>query len=138
MSVFDMPNRGGMLRFCTTGTTRFVIATSRWAFKLARGPLGARCNLEEAKLYRAVSDWRRQMLCPVLWCMGSGRVLIARAAEPISGREAAALRNGRGFPDWDYRGPGDLPCPFEPKASDWGRVEGRLVAVDYAGLVDER
>jgi hypothetical protein len=36
-----------------------------------------------------------------------------------------------GFPDWDYM-PGDDNDPFEPKASDWRRINGRLVALDYS------
>ena len=32
---------------------------------------------------------------------------------------------------WDYM-PGEDSCPFEPKASDWGWFEGRMVALDYS------
>ncbi|OYX75400.1 MAG: hypothetical protein B7Y77_03005 [Bradyrhizobium sp. 35-63-5] len=32
---------------------------------------------------------------------------------------------------WDYV-PGEDSCPFEPKASDWGWFEGRMVALDYS------
>jgi hypothetical protein len=28
--------------------------------------------------------------------------------------------------------PPDDECPFEPKASDWGWLDGRLVALDYS------
>ena len=28
--------------------------------------------------------------------------------------------------------PGEDGDPFEPKASDWGRINGRLVALDYS------
>ena len=36
-----------------------------------------------------------------------------------------------GFPDWDYVPP-DEASPFEYKASDWGWLGGRLVALDYS------
>jgi hypothetical protein len=36
-----------------------------------------------------------------------------------------------GFPDWDYVPPDDT-SPFEYKASDWGWLQGRLVALDYS------
>jgi hypothetical protein len=36
-----------------------------------------------------------------------------------------------GFPDWDYM-PGEDGDPFESKASDWGQINGRLVALDYS------
>ena len=32
---------------------------------------------------------------------------------------------------WDKM-PGEDSCPFEPKASDWGWFEGRMVALDYS------
>jgi hypothetical protein len=35
---------------------------------------------------------------------------------------------------WDYRGPGDDGHPFEPKPLDWGWLNGRPVALDYANL----
>jgi hypothetical protein len=35
---------------------------------------------------------------------------------------------------WDYRGPGDDETPFEPQAKDWGWLDDRPVAVDYANL----
>jgi hypothetical protein len=42
-----------------------------------------------------------------------------------------ALIDADGFPDWDYR-PGEDSEPFEYKASDWGWLEARLVALDYS------
>jgi hypothetical protein len=74
---------------------------------------------------------RRKLLCPVLACSPFGVVLVQRTAAPISEEEAQALRSTRGFPDWDYT-PGEDGDPFEPKASDWGRINGELVAVDYS------
>jgi hypothetical protein len=59
-------------------------------------------------------------------------LLLVKAATPITEVEAAELRRTQGFPDWNYKGPGDQGCPFEPKAKDWGRLDGRLVALDYA------
>lgn len=32
---------------------------------------------------------------------------------------------------WDYI-PGEDSCPLEPKASEWGWLEGRMVALDYS------
>lgn len=53
------------------------------------------------------------------------------AAEPISEAEAEVLLEGWGLPDWDYV-PGDRGEPFEYEASDWGRLSGKLVAVNYS------
>jgi hypothetical protein len=35
------------------------------------------------------------------------------------------------FEAWDYM-PGEDGCPFEPKACDWGWLNGRKVALDYS------
>ena len=53
------------------------------------------------------------------------------AATPLTGIEKEKLIDADGFPDWDYM-PGEDGQPFEFKASDWGRVNGRLVALDYS------
>ena len=69
------------------GTTRTVVLFGPWAFKFGRGEYGARCNRYEADLYdRSRSKPHRQaMLCPVLWCSRSGKLLIARrAASPLT------------------------------------------------------
>ena len=73
------------------------------------------------------------MLCPVLACLPFGLAIVMQRAQPLSEDEAKRLRSTRGFSDWDYMPPDDDECPFEPKASDWGRLpDGRLVALDYS------
>jgi len=114
------------------GTTRAVLVVGPWALKFAGGERGRRCNRFEALLYKRVDARRRAMLCPVLWCTPHGRILLMRAARPVTEAEAVRLRATRAFPDWDYVPPNDEEAPFEPKASDWGWFKGRLVALDYA------
>lgn len=111
------------------GSTRTVITHGSVAVKFAKEAEGRRCNLREAEMWRRYENHpeRGSMLCPVLWCAQDGAVLIMRKVEPV----------GPGFsfkslPDWDYQGPGDDGWPFEPKAEDWGMLNGRLVAVDYS------
>jgi len=53
-------------------------------------------------------------------------------AEPIPENEFYEIRDTGRLPDWDYRGPGDVESPFEWKPSDWGWLDGRIVAVDYS------
>jgi hypothetical protein len=68
----------------------------------------------------------------VLACLPFGVGLLLQRAEPLSRDECHQLINEDGFPDWDYVPP-DETCPFEYKASDWGRLpDGRLVALDYS------
>jgi hypothetical protein len=73
------------------------------------------------------------MLCPVLARLPLGLAILMSRARPLSEDEAERLRATRGFPDWGYGPPDYDECPFEPKASDWGRLpDGRLVALDYS------
>jgi hypothetical protein len=54
-------------------------------------------------------------------------------AEPLSEEEVNHLMDVDGFPEWDYMPSEGEGCPFEYKASDWGRLpDGRLVALDYS------
>jgi len=51
-----------------------------------------------------------------------------RAATPITQTEAYE-RKANAASEWDYLPPDD-ECPFEWKPSDWGYLDGRIVAVD--------
>jgi hypothetical protein len=119
------------------GTTRAVIAFGPWAFKLARARRGVRCNEHEADLFHRNKDkaHRRPLLCRVLWCSRPAIILVMRRAKtPITQaqlEELKSLETGA-FRKWDYSGQGDDCCPFEWKPDDWGMVNGKIVAVDYA------
>jgi hypothetical protein len=107
-----------------------VVVVGRFAFKFARNARGRTSNLYEAKLYRSANATRRALLCPVLWVSRNGFVQIMKAAKPLS--EMMSLDEYMNVVDvWDYI-PGEDSCPFEPKASDWGCLEGRMVALDYS------
>ena len=71
------------------------------------------------------------MLCPVRWCLRNGDLLVMAAARPLTETERDELLLSTGFPDWDYQ-PGEDSEPFEHKASDWGWLQQRLVALDYS------
>jgi hypothetical protein len=108
-----------------------LLIVGPWAIKFARGARGRRCNIYEANLFGTVDDRRRAMLCPVHWWSRRGEVLVMASARPLSAADHADLLETHGFPDWDYI-PGEDGQPFEFKASDWGRLNGRLVALDYS------
>jgi hypothetical protein len=114
------------------GTTRVVLAIGPVVLKFAHHRAGVRCNLFEADLYSRTTSERREMLCPVLACVARGWVLVARSAEPLTEAEAKLLRVAHGFPDWDYDPRDGESEPFEYKASDWGWLDNRLVALDYS------
>jgi hypothetical protein len=100
------------------------------AFKFARDARGRASNLYEAKLYRTANATRRTLLCPVLWVSRNGFVQVMRAAKPLT--DMMSLDKYMHVAEvWDKRS-GEDSCPFEPKASDWGWLDGRMVALDYS------
>ena len=113
------------------GTTRAVLCVGPYAIKFAKGKRGRRCNAYEAALWAKTTDVRRSMLCPIIAALPYGLAIVMRRAAPLSEAEKDYLIETDGFPDWDYVPPDDT-APFEYKASDWGRLEGRLVALDYS------
>jgi hypothetical protein len=128
-----------MLPTICHGTTRAVVCIGKLAFKLARSRRGAQCNRFEADLYKRSSQERRALLCPPpLWCSTYGSILVMRRAQSITESEFVAwggLR--RAVRAWDYRGARDDEYPFEPKASDWGWLDGEPVAVDYSASMPD-
>jgi hypothetical protein len=121
-----------MISISLKGTTRRpVIIIGPWALIFARGERGRRCNLYEAKLCRNSSELRRAMLCPVRWRSRKGLLLVMQSAISLDPADNLDLLERDAFHDWDAI-PGEDGSPFEPKASDWGRINGRLVAPDYS------
>jgi hypothetical protein len=120
-----------MIRISRAGSMRSpVIVVGRFAFKFARDWRGRASNLYEAKLYRTANATRRALLCPVLWVSRNGFVNIMRAAEPLT--DMMSLDEYMRVAEVRDKMPGEDSCPFEPKASDWGWFEGRMVALDYS------
>jgi hypothetical protein len=116
------------------GTTRLVLCIGAYAIKIAKGRRGRICNLYESALWKRTTKVRRQMLCPVLATMPLGVALLMPRAQPLTEKEKTSLIDADDFPDWDYVPP-DETAPFEYKASDWGRLDGKLVALDYSAPV---
>jgi len=118
------------------GSTRYVLLVGRFALKIGRGRRGRLCNLREFERWTEASPARREMLCPTLsvWC--GGMIAIQPRAAAMTEAEAQRRRDEFDFPSWDYR-PGEAHGdPTEPKASDWGYLSGKPVALDY-GMPDE-
>jgi hypothetical protein len=127
-----VPSRFPATPLLRKGSTRSVFVLGALALKFALGKRGRRCNRFEADLHERVNVRRRAMLCPVLWCSPAGSLLAARAARPLSEKERDHLWETGGFPDWDYMPLDDEGEPFEYKPSDWGWLDGRVVALDYS------
>jgi hypothetical protein len=123
-------------RISNDGRTRLVLVLGRVVLKFARGARGRRSNLYEYGIYGRVSERRRVMLCPILWCDPFGLMAMSRRARPLSEEEKDHFLDTDKFPDWDWeQGSPDNSHPFEWKASDWGMLDDRLVALDYAAPV---
>jgi hypothetical protein len=113
------------------GTNRGVLTLHSIALKFALHERGARCNLYEARTFARSMGVRRDGLCPVLWCSDNGAVLVMRFATPLTPEqfECAYLKND--LPDWEHV-PGEKGSPVESKASSYGLLDGRIVAIDYS------
>ncbi len=113
------------------GVFRRVLLVGPLAIKFPRWKYfsqGRRCNRWEREMWRVWKprfEWTH--LCPVLLADRLGCVVVMRRAQqPITEQEMDAVLN-------DHPYPGDTA---ECKEADHGRLDARIVAVDY-GLPDE-
>jgi hypothetical protein len=130
--------REGMLamKWHTAGTTRLTLCVGRYAFKFARSRRGREANQRERLEWGRATPERRLMLCPLIWATPFGLINVMRRATPLTRKQQLELLEHHAFPDWDYMPPGPKE-PFEYKESDWGYLNGKLVALDYAGWSHE-
>lgn len=114
------------------GSTRIVVTLGHYVLKLPRNNEGRLCNHHEALVWRRSRERRRALLCPVVFGGPFGLFVLMRRAE-VADEHDEKWRTARdaAYLAWDYVPPDDV-CPFEPKADDWGWLDGRLVAIDYA------
>jgi hypothetical protein len=83
---------------------------------------------------KAVPDLKRTTpanALPLSLVFAEGLPALDAGGYPAQSDDHADLLERCAFPDWDYM-PGGDGDPFEPKATDWGRIDGRLVALDYS------
>jgi hypothetical protein len=91
-----------MFSFSMKGAFRRpVVVIWPLAFKFARNEHGRNSNLYEADLYRRTTEARRTMLCPVVWVSKRGRLLVMRAARPLS-EMMTQDEYQEAFEAWDY------------------------------------
>lgn len=107
-----------------TGASRLVVLLGPLALKFPRPwpwrgtLLGLLANLQERDFARL----RHPLLCPVLFALPGGWLVVMRRARPLTDQEFAALRPG----DW-----GGVLAVVEFKRSSFGVLAGRVVGVDY-------
>lgn len=109
------------------GATRAVLLIGGLAFKLPRPLswkhflLGLIANMQEVTF--SAAKWPE--LCPVLWSIPGGFLVVMRRARPLTQDEFDAIE----IPDWLEKG--DYYVPMEAKIENFGMLDGRVVAVDY-------
>ena len=119
---------------CHHGKTRAVAVVDGIALKVALDDRGLRCNRFEQHAWTMFGqhETRGPRLCPVPWSDPRGRVLAMPAASPLSGPQFRTMRrSAQNWWGYDFCGP---TSPWEHKPQDWGVLDGRIVAVDYAGV----
>ena len=115
------------------GTHRTVYLVGHWAIKIPVLSIwrmflrGLLANMQEAEFSRL----RWPELCPVLFAMPGGWFVIMRRAEPITRDEFFALDYAQWIKHGEALPAGEWIIPVENKLDSFGRVDGRIVAVDY-------
>lgn len=112
----------------STGVTRHVLLVGRVAVKWPRLNYGWRlflqgllANMQEREFSRA--GWPE--LCPVVWSIPGGWLVIMRRAQAVTADEFDSFDAAA----WAQRQ--DYVIPVEAKADSFGWLEGQLVAIDY-------
>jgi len=109
------------------GCTRTVLLIGNFAFKFPSVfewrlfLLGLLANMQERLFWTMCSD----KLCPVVWSIPCGLLVVMRRAKELTEDEWAEFDVESWLKDGDY------PVPAEPKIDSFGWLDGRIVAVDY-------
>ena len=110
------------------GVTRAVLLVGPWAIKFPTVIYGWRlfllgllANMQERQFSR--TGWPE--LCPVLWSLPGGWLVIMRRAKEMTALEFERID----LEKWVDRG--EYVVPAEIKQDSFGWLDGKLVAVDY-------
>lgn len=109
------------------GTSRIVLLIGNYAVKVPSFVewrlflLGLLANMQE----RRFSEHGWEELCPVLWSIYGGFMIVMRRAEPLT-REQFDSFDAEAWLERD-----DYVVPAEPKMDSFGWLDGKIVAIDY-------
>ena len=115
------------MEFMKNGTTRTVFLISKYAVKIPSFFSwkmflhGLLANMQEASFSK--TKWPE--LCPVLFELPGGFLIVQKRAEPIDAEEYYSLS----FYELTIRK--DYIVPAEDKPNSWGKINGKIVAIDY-------
>lgn len=108
------------------GATRAVLLVGGIAVKVPRMTTwrtflnGLLANMQERDFAR--TGWPE--LCPVLFSIQGGWLVVMRRAKPLTDAEWRTMQ-----PEWPERG--EYVVPVELKRDSFGVLNGRIVAIDY-------
>ena len=109
------------------GTTRHVVLWRHWALKLPAWTTwrlflcGLLANMQEREF--AKTGWPE--LCPVVWSVPGGWLVVMRRAIPMSRAERET------FDPSAWSAHASYVIPVEAKMDSFGYIDERVVAVDY-------
>lgn len=112
------------------GTTRKVLLAGRYAFKVPNWEEyrlflhGLLANMQETRFNRGLTQppSTRQMMCPVLFALWGGWLVVMPRCEPIARNSFFRLK---------YKRFTDRGIPVEHKLDSYGRLDGKIIAIDY-------
>ena len=119
------------------GVTRTVILTKRWAIKLPCLVYGWKYFLYGFLANMQELEWSGfdERLCPIRFALPGGALVVMPRCEPLTDEEFCDSV----AEDWNLMcdlSTGEKLCaelPVEMKTCSFGRLNGRIVAVDYGG-----
>ena len=121
------------------GVTRTVILTRRWAIKLPSLVYGWKMFLCGflANMQEIAWSGHDDRLCPVKYALPGGLLIIMPRCQRLSDDEFI----NEVLPDWGQQVdkdtglplPDSVELPVEMKSCSFGRLNGKIVALDYGG-----
>ncbi len=115
-----------------------MILIGRYAIKLPKLTYGWQMFLQGLIANMQEAAWRGTdypEMCPVIWSLPGGWCVVMRRADPLSEADWNAFEPPRSpcsMPDYieSWTG-GDYVVPAEMKPNSFGKLGGRIVAIDY-------
>ncbi len=119
------------------GVTRTVILTKRWAIKIPSLVYGWKFFLYGFLANMQERDWNGfdHRLCPIRWASKYGFAVIMPRCQPLTDEEFCREVGDEWALMCDLSTGEQLSAelPVEVKTCSFGRLNGRIVAVDYGG-----
>lgn len=123
------------------GTTRFVILTKHWAFKIPQFRyawrhflMGLLANMQE----RQFATMKDSRMCPIKFYIPGGWLVVMPRCKELSDEDFTNLNIDMFWEESNVRELkgttiffGDFKIPVEHKQDSFGWLNGKIVAIDY-------